>query len=109
MKMVWVPLKASSPPLPPHGDWWSSTPLDRLTSLPVAQQLFSPLAARAAGVGVHVFVRLAIFLCLPLLTLFIISPSPCFLLLLRLSTDTPLPCSTCLACPLQKSDMFTYI
>lgn len=36
------PIEAS--PSLPRGDWWSSTPLDRLTSRPVAQQLFSPSA-----------------------------------------------------------------
>lgn len=57
MNMARVPLKPLQlPSLPPGGvDWQGSAPLDRVTPLPGAQQLFSPLSGWATAVGVDVW------------------------------------------------------
>lgn len=91
MKMAWVPLKPLPPSLPPPGDWPSSTPLDRLTSRPVAQQLFSPTANWQPGLlvwGWTSLSRAVMFFSLSLrLPLFLSVSFPfisCFLILLAL-------------------------
>lgn len=106
------PIETSPPPLPPPGDWWSSTPLDRLTSLPVAQLLFSPSVNWQPGLlvwGWTSLSRLRFFLSVsPSFSHSVMFPfMSCLLPLLPLSKDTPpphLPCSTCLTLPLRRSD-----
>lgn len=92
------PIEASPPPLPPSlppgGDWWTSTPLDRLTSLPVARQLFSPSANWQLRPLVWGWTSLSS----PPMSLHLVSFS-------RSLFSTPLSFSACRACHRRKSVM----